>query len=158
MRDELTRWVADQPDDDVLDVAAAATRGHRAFVRWLLVRCTMALVVAVALVVGAFSSRPANLTGHPMHIAVSPAPRLLVSPPQGAAPLSMQADASGSTPAAGAQISNYTFDFGDGSTVGPQPGPSAGHTYNTAGTYTVTVVVTDSDGGTGKYSRTVTVS
>ncbi|MCK5112567.1 MAG: right-handed parallel beta-helix repeat-containing protein [Thermoplasmatales archaeon] len=40
-------------------------------------------------------------------------------------------------------ITNYTWDFGDG-TVGY--GVSAGHTYSTAGTYVVTLTVIDDDG------------
>ena len=37
----------------------------------------------------------------------------------------------------------YTFDFGDGTVVGPQSGATAQHTYQSAGTFTVKVTVTD---------------
>jgi len=53
------------------------------------------------------------------------------------------ADASGSSDTDATPISTYTFDFGDGTVVGPQPGPTAEHTYGAAGTYTVQVTVTD---------------
>ena len=54
----------------------------------------------------------------------------------------MTADASGST-AGSAPISSYSFNFGDGTTVGPQSGATATHTYQSAGSYTVTVTATD---------------
>jgi PKD repeat protein len=56
------------------------------------------------------------------------------------------ADASGSTDNGGNQITTYEFDFGDGTTVGPQADDTATHTYASQGNYTVTVTVTDSAG------------
>jgi PKD repeat protein len=49
----------------------------------------------------------------------------------------------------------YAFDFGDGTTTGPQAAATASHTYAAAGTYTVTVTVTDSSGLSDTASRTV---
>ncbi len=43
-------------------------------------------------------------------------------------------------------VTSYTFDFGDGTIVGPQPSFWAKHTYVNPGLYTVTVKVTDAAG------------
>lgn len=40
---------------------------------------------------------------------------------------------------------NYLFDFGDGTTQGPQAGNTASHAYPTAGAYTATVRIVDAD-------------
>ena len=90
--------------------------------------------------------------------ATGPTARLSVTPSSGTAPLAVTADASAST-AGSSPISSYSFTFGDGSAqVGPQSGATAGHTYTTAGTYTVTVTATDGNGLTSQATQTVTVS
>ncbi len=86
-----------------------------------------------------------------------PTAALAVSPASGTEPLTVTADASGST-AGSAPIATYTFDFGDGATAGPQAGATAGHTYQTAGSYTVTVTVTDTSGLTSRATQAVTVN
>ena len=86
-----------------------------------------------------------------------PTAALSVSPASGTAPVQVTADASGST-AGSAPISSYTFDFGDGTTAGPQSGATATHTYQSAGSYTVTVTATDGNNLTSKAAKTVTVS
>lgn len=86
-----------------------------------------------------------------------PTAALTVSPGSGTAPLSVTADASGSTPGS-APISSYSFNFGDGSTAGPQSSPTATHSYPSAGSYPVTVTVTDGNGLTATATQTVTVS
>jgi parallel beta-helix repeat protein len=86
-----------------------------------------------------------------------PTAALAVTPTSGTAPLSATADASAST-AGSSPISSYSFDFGDGATVGPQSGVTAKHTYQSAGTYQVTVTVTDGNNLTSTASQTMTVS
>ncbi|WP_431030830.1 PKD domain-containing protein [Plantibacter sp. RU18] len=63
-------------------------------------------------------------------------------------------DASGSADSDGS-ITGYAWDFGD-STSGT--GRTASHTYTAAGTYTITLTVTDNRGGTAIVSRQVTVA
>ena len=63
-------------------------------------------------------------------------------------------DGSGSTDADGL-ITSYAWTFGDG---GSDTGATPSHTYVTAGTYTVTLQVTDNDGATGSVAHQVTVS
>ena len=52
-------------------------------------------------------------------------------------------------------IAGYDWDFGDSTAHGSGATPS--HTYAAAGTYTVTLTVTDDDGATGTVSHDVTV-
>jgi PKD repeat protein len=75
-----------------------------------------------------------------------PVAALTVSPASGAAPLAVTADASASTDTDATPIASYAFDWGDGTSSGPQAGATAGHTYATAGSYTAKVTVTDTAG------------
>ena len=86
-----------------------------------------------------------------------PTAAVTVSPSSGTAPLAVTADASGST-AGSSPISSYSFDFGDGTTVGPQSGATTNHTYQSAGTYKVTVTVTDGNNMTSTASQNVTAT
>jgi len=86
-----------------------------------------------------------------------PTARLSVSPASGSTPLPVTADASAST-AGNSPITGYTFNFGDGTTVGPQPGATASHTYTSSGIFTVTVTVTDANGLTSSANQTVAVT
>jgi PKD repeat protein len=78
---------------------------------------------------------------------------LNVTPLSGGVPLAVTADTTGSS-APGGSISSITINFGDGSaTINAS---SAGHTYSTAGTYTVTATVTDNNGASATKTATVT--
>jgi len=63
-------------------------------------------------------------------------------------------DAAASSDAEGT-LASYAWDFGDSSTGA---GVTAGHDYATAGTYTITLTVTDAGGLTASTTRTVTVT
>ena len=63
-------------------------------------------------------------------------------------------DASGSTDPDGV-VTSYLWSFGDDQTG---TGPTPSHTYATAGTYDVTLTVTDDDGGTASVTQQVTVT
>jgi len=71
------------------------------------------------------------------------------------APITITASTAGSTDPDGSIVSS-TINFGDGSAT--VSGPSASHTYNTAGTYTITATVTDNLGATASKSATIVVS
>jgi PKD repeat protein len=64
-------------------------------------------------------------------------------------------DASPST--SGATITDYSWNFGDGQTLDAQGTPATSHTYTTAGTFNVTLTITDSDGNTATVTHAVTV-
>lgn len=87
-----------------------------------------------------------------------PTADLTVTPSSGAAPLDVTADASASTDPDATPIATYTFDFGDGTVVGPQVTATATHTYVSSGDYTVTVTVTDTAGLSGTDTASVNVS
>jgi PKD repeat protein len=72
---------------------------------------------------------------------------LKASPSAGAPPLTVQFDGTESTdPDFSDTIATYTFHFGDGSPDVSGGSPVVQHTYTSGGTYTATLVVTDSRG------------
>ena len=81
---------------------------------------------------------------------------LLVTP--AGAPLTVSADASQSNDRDATPIANFVFNFGDGTTITPVFGGSlATHQYVRAGTYTITVVATDTAGHSSSASMLFTV-
>jgi PKD repeat protein len=76
----------------------------------------------------------------------------------GPAPLTVTADASGSSDTDLTPIAKVIFNFGDGAIVTASSGMTATHTYTIPGTYTVAVAVIDSARLSSTVSTTVTVS
>src|SRR5439155_1734486 len=87
-----------------------------------------------------------------------------VAPPANAAPvasftpttsgLTASVDGSGSTDSDGS-IASYAWDFGDGSTG---TGVTASHPYTAAGTYNISLTVTDNGGAANSVAHAVTVA
>ena len=67
---------------------------------------------------------------------------------------SISFDASSSSDTDGT-VASYSWNFGDGTTA---TGRTASHTFQSAGTYTVVLAVTDNDGGERTIEKTVTVT
>jgi PKD repeat protein len=85
-----------------------------------------------------------------------PTAKLTVTPTSGTAPLAVSASTAGSTdPNTGGSITSTTINFGDGTVVNAA---TASHTYNSAGTYTVTAKVTDNNNLSSTATATVVVS
>jgi PKD repeat protein len=84
----------------------------------------------------------------------APTATFTATPISGRAPLTVSFDASGSTDADGT-IASYAWTFGD---TGTGTGATPQHTYNTDGTFTATLTVTDNEGATGTFSRVITVA
>ena len=89
---------------------------------------------------------------------LAPTASLSISPTFGNLPLRVVADASGSSDPDPTPIESYTFNFGDGTVLGPQTAATAPHTYSDEGTFTVTLTVTDTAGNSTAATATVTVS
>lgn len=64
-------------------------------------------------------------------------------------------DAFGSTPGSGATITNQGWDFGDGSAFVDTSTPVTTNAYGAAADYTITLMVTDSNGYTDSVDLTV---
>ena len=84
----------------------------------------------------------------------TPTANVTATPATGNAPLLVQLSSAGSNDPDGA-ISSYAWSFGNGATS-TSPNPSA--VYNTPGTYSVSLTVTDNDGASSVKSTTVVVS
>lgn len=55
-------------------------------------------------------------------------------------------------------VVSYTWDFGDGNPIVTESDPLISHSFTAAGTYTVTLIVTDNDGNSSACTQTVTVT
>ena len=88
---------------------------------------------------------------------LDPVASFTVSPESGTTDTTFSFDASASTAVPQATIEGYAWDFGDGNlAAGLQP--TVIHMFTTAGTYTVTLVVSDSLGGAGVTTQDVDVA
>lgn len=87
---------------------------------------------------------------------VTPTASFLTSPSTPRVGENVNFNASASRPATGRTIRTYDWDFGDG-TQKTTTGPITAHDYQTAGTFSVTLVVTDDVGRTAVANGTVTI-
>jgi large repetitive protein len=104
---------------------------------------------------GRTASKSQSITVTP---GLQPSAAFVFSPTNPRVGQNLNFNASASRPPAGGTIVSYTWDFGDGTprvTTGSQV---QGHTYTTAATYTVTLVVTDNSGRTASVSLTVQIA
>jgi PKD repeat protein len=83
-----------------------------------------------------------------------PLARLSITPASGSVPLVVTASTASSSDPDGT-IASSTINWGDGSS---SAGPTASHTYGTAGTYTVTGTVVDNKGASANASASVTAT
>ena len=95
----------------------------------------------------AVSGTVATAAGQPPVAAAS------ATPSSGTVPLTVSFSSAGSSDPDGSIVA-YEWNFGDGSAVAG--GPTAGHVYGTAGTYTAQLKVTDSSGLSATRSVTIT--
>jgi len=79
------------------------------------------------------------------------------SPATGQKPLTVAFDGSASQPGTGQTITNWSWNFGDGSTGIIPNLPNVSHDYTAAGSYTMTLTVTNSAGNTDSCSLPVSV-
>ena len=103
---------------------------------------------AVKLAIGTLPAQPNN----------PPVARLAATPSSGTFPLAVHFDASRTTDADGDAIRSYIFDFGDGSDVVTQAGPSIDHTYAVKGTYVATVKAIDALAHRSQNAGSVTIT
>lgn len=105
-------------------------------------------VVDAADQVSAAASVPITTTTTIVVTPASPGPvaALYVTPKSGRAPLAVSFDGSQSFDTEGKAISEYLFDFGDGSPLLTQSSPMASHVYGTPGSFKPTLKVKNSEG------------
>ena len=85
---------------------------------------------------------------------IPPTAKFVANPSQGPAPLAVAFDASSSFDPDG-EIVSYSWNFGDGATGS---GVTITHTYDSPGTYTARLTVTDDRGATDSATRTIHVT
>ena len=115
---------------------------------------TTKLTVADAAGLTGIATVSVTVTATPVPTA-PPMAAIASSTAAGEAPLSVNFDGSGSKAASGATLTSYSWSFGDGATA---TGSSVAHGFTTAGTYTATLTVTDSNGLTGSANTPVVVA
>ena len=84
----------------------------------------------------------------------APPTAVISAPSTGNVGQSLRFDGSGSTDSDG-QVTAYDWDMGDGSTA---TGPKVDYAYTAAGSYVVTLTVTDDQGATGQATQAVTIA
>ena len=94
------------------------------------------------------NNRVRKITNNP------PTASFTANPTSGAAPLTVNFDASASTDPGGS-IASYACTFGDGQSGS---GATTNHIYTTGGSFTVTLTVTDNGGATASTTQTITVT
>ena len=99
-----------------------------------------------------------NTVSQSLTIGVIPTAAFTSSPSAPGVSQQVNFDASASTAAPGHSITNYQWNFGDGSALASGASPLATHSYSAAGTYTVTLTVTDNAGQKGTKTGTVAVA
>ena len=99
-------------------------------------------------------STPVIVTSPPPEENTAPHAVLSATPTSGSIPLTVAFNASSSTDPDGS-ISNYSWQFGDGSSA---TGISTTHTYTSQAAFIATLVVTDNDGAQSSSSTTITVT
>ena len=96
--------------------------------------------------------------GTVFRINSAPVAALSATPTSGTTPLAVGFNASGSSdPDFGDSVVSYQFNFGDGAVV-TQSSSSVNHTYTSAGIYTASVVVTDTNGTTSSNAAQVQIT
>ena len=100
--------------------------------------------------------RPPRPTPAPTPTIQVPAPIAVLT--TNVSGMTVSASGAASSSPQGLAIVSYAFDFGDGAILGPQPIEAVTHLYGVAGTYTVTLTVTDARGRTGTDRVRVEVS
>lgn len=101
-------------------------------------------------------STPVALQVGPV-LSSTPTASLTVAPASPKAGQNANFNASGSLPGSGANITSYTFNWGDGSPEEVHTNPLQSHVYTNVGTFVATMTVTDSLGRTKAAQVTVTV-
>lgn len=88
-----------------------------------------------------------------------PAAAISATPGSGHAPLTVSFNASGShDPNSGGAITQYSFNFGDGTAPVVQSAATVSHTYTVAANHIASVTVTDSEGGSASASVKIKIT
>jgi PKD repeat protein len=90
--------------------------------------------------------------------ALTPTANFAVSPSPASVGSLVVVDASTSTTSVGQTIVTYEWNFGDSTTISSTPNRTYAHTYLVAGSYTITLTVTDSIGRKASTTKNLTVN